>query len=160
MSHQFDFLLRLRFPLGPEESVRRPHTDVISREFLRITKRKIRGNSRRSYTAFFEKMGKNFFVLWRSLLRSLYFALKLTEHHEFIRFGLFSAAIDFQITQDQCALTVALEKNKWIGGPELGGVQDIGIGIAGCYDQARGFILSCAHCSCIFLGKATGATGH
>src|SRR5438067_4108137 len=95
MSHQFDFLLRLRFPLVPEKSVRRPHTDIISREFLRITKRKIRGNSRRFYTAFFEKIGKNLFVLWRSLLRSLYFALKLTEHHEFIRFRLFSAAIDF-----------------------------------------------------------------
>ena len=95
MSQQFDFLLRLCFPLGPEESVRRPHTDLISREFLRITKRKIRGNSRRFYTAFFEKIGKNLFVLWRSLLLSLYFALKLTEHHEFIRFRLFSAAIDF-----------------------------------------------------------------
>ena len=81
-------------------------------------------------------MRQNFFIRRRLLRFSLHLALELAEHEEFIRFGLFATAIDFQITQDQRAFAVALQKNERIGRPKLRRVKHIRVGFAGRDDEA------------------------
>src|SRR5207302_11172938 len=86
-------------------------------------------------------MRQNFFIRRRLLRFSLHLALELAEHEEFIRFGLFATAIDFQIAQDQRAFAVALQKNERIGRPKLRRVKHIRVGFAGRDDEA-GFATS------------------
>ena len=53
-------------------------------------------------------MREHLFIRRRLFRFSLHFALEFAEHDEFVRIGLFAAAIDFQIAQDQRALAVSL----------------------------------------------------
>src|SRR5207253_8755776 len=106
-------------PLWPKQSIRRADTDFVRSEFRCVAKRKICGNNCRSNTALFEKMGEHLFIGRRLFRFSLHLPLEFAEHDELIRIGLFATAIDFQIAQDQRALAVAREKNKWNGRPKL-----------------------------------------
>ena len=81
-------------------------------------------------------MRENFFVGRRLFGFSLHFALELAEHDEFVRIGLLATAIDLQIAQDQCALAVSFQKNKWIRRPKFRRVKHVGISLAGGDDQA------------------------
>jgi hypothetical protein len=90
-------------------------------------------------------MCENLFIGWRAFGFSLHFALELAEHDEFIRVGLLSTAIDFQIAQDKCALAIAFQKNEWIGRPKLRREKHIGICFAGGDDEAGWFCFLFGH---------------
>src|SRR5262245_28198434 len=55
--HHFNLLVGLGLTLRPEESVGRANADFVSREFLRVTKRKICWHGSRSHALFLQKMG-------------------------------------------------------------------------------------------------------
>jgi hypothetical protein len=90
-------------------------------------------------------MCENLFIGWRAFGFSLHFALELAEHDEFIRVGLHSTAIDFQIAQDKRAPAIAFQKDEWIGRPKLRRVKHVGICVAGGDDEAGWFCFLFGH---------------
>src|SRR6266478_9125943 len=93
-------------------------------------------------------MRENFFIERRLFGSSLYFALDLAEHDEFICVGLLATAIDLQIAEDKRAFAIAFEKDEWIGRPKLCRIEHVGIRVAGSDDEAGWFCFWFAHSSC------------
>src|SRR4029453_11720170 len=142
---QFNFLVGFRFTFRPEEAVGCSDTNFVCSQRLRAAKWEICGNKCRFYTAFSQKMHENFFVRRRLPGFSLHFAFELAEHDKLIGVGLLAASINLQIAQDQRALAVLLQENKWIWRPKLRRVQHVGIDLTRGNNQARCFVFSFAH---------------
>src|SRR6266542_2667975 len=97
------------------------------------------------YASCFQEVREDLFVGRRLFRFSLYFALDLAEHDEFIRVGLLAAAIDFQIAQDKRAFAIAFQKDEWIWRPKFRCVKHVGIRFAGSDNEAGWFCFCFAH---------------
>ena len=87
------------------------------------------------------------FLIRRRLFRfTLHFALELIERNELVDLCGPATTIHLQVAQNDCALSVLLEKNEWVASPKLGRVKHVGIDVA-CRDDQSGSILSVLHSS-------------
>src|SRR3989338_3257671 len=50
---------------------------------------------------------------------------------DMVHFGLLSGAVDLQVAHDQISLAPMMEKNKRVGGKKGGGIEHIGVALAG-----------------------------
>src|SRR5439155_22201579 len=77
-----------------------------------------------------EKMRQHFFVWRRFFCFALHFSLELVERNKLVDLGRPSAAIHLEMAQNDCALSILLEKNERIAGPEFRRVKHVRIDVA------------------------------
>src|SRR5439155_20677470 len=98
----------------------------------------------RFLVAVVEEMGQALFV-WRAfVLLALHFSLELVERNKLVDLGRPSAAIHLEIAQNDCALSILLEKNERIAGPEFRRVKHVRIDVAWRDNEAR-FVIRFRH---------------
>src|SRR5205809_6679054 len=109
-----------------------------------IPELKIRRNESAFYAALAQKMREHFLIRRRLFRFTLHFPLELIERNKLVDLCRPATTIHLQITQNDCALPVLLEKNEWIASPKLGGVKHVGIDVDRRNDQSC-TIFSCLH---------------
>src|SRR5437879_9974939 len=84
-----------------------------------------------------EKMRQHFFVWRRFFCFALHFSLEVVERNKLVDLGRPSAAIHLEIAQNDCALSILLEKNERIARPEFCRVKHVRIDVAWRNNESR-----------------------
>ena len=81
-------------------------------------------------------MRDDLFIRRRLFRFALHFTLELIVGNKFIHLRRPSATTHFEIAQDNCALTVLLEKNKRVARPEFRRVKHVRVDVARRDDES------------------------